>query len=195
MKKVLFPSLFGLLFTTVMINHISAQAIAILQPNRIDPKAIRTGLNAPEPDPAFIALPLNAVSAKAIRTFNSSFKGTTDQQWYRAGENKFLTTFTSKDGRVSRALIDKAGYLYYGINYGKEQSLTKEQRRNIKYKYFDYTINLVCEIISDGQRVWVITLQDENNIVKTRLAEDGTIDELEHYHKNLPVKKTRRAKH
>jgi hypothetical protein len=191
MKKVLFQCLSGLLFTVVTINHISAQNTAILQPNHIDPKAIVINLDEPKPDPVSNALPLNAVSAKAIRTFNSSFKGASNLQWYPGEEQKFLAIFISKDGRSSRALIDKTGYLYYGISYGKEENLTKEQRKSLKLKYFDYSINYACEIISNGQRIWVIILEDENNIVKTRIMEDGSIDELEHYHKKLPAKKTR----
>ena len=90
MKKVLFPSLFGLLLTTVASNYLSAQTTALLQPTQLDPKPIEISLIAPEPDRAVNALPLNAISAKANRTFNSSYKGATNQQWYKQGENKFL---------------------------------------------------------------------------------------------------------
>lgn len=192
MKKVLFQCLSGLLFTVVTNNHISAQNTAMLHPNHIDPETIKTNLNAPKPDPVSNALPLNAVNAKAIRTFNSSFKGATDQQWYQGDENKFLAIFISKDGRNSRALIDKSGYLYYGISYGKEENLTREQRRSLKFKYFDYNITYAFEIVSNDQRIWVIILEDENKIVKARIMEDGSIDELEQYHKNLQGKRPRK---
>jgi hypothetical protein len=165
MKKVLFPGLLGLLLTTVTISQASAQSTALLQPGSFDPKAgTTTSLNTNRPNPAANALPLNSVSAKTIRTFNDYFKGASDLQWYRGEKNKFLAIFTSKDGRISRALIDKTGYLYYGINYGNEESLSYEQ------------------------------LQDENTIVKVRLTEDGSIDELEHNYKNLHTRKTRKAR-
>jgi hypothetical protein len=193
MKKKIIKSLLGLLSAVVILNSSYAQTTAMLPPNTSDQKTKHAyNLNNPEPVSKDKALSANEVSSKAIRTFERNFKHTTNQQWYGLKGNTYLTTFIDKEGRDSRVLFAKNGYMIYAISYGEEQILPIAYRRQIKSRYVDYSIGRVIEINVDDQKVWVINLEDANTIVIARLTEEGILDELEHYQKRLLTKKHRR---
>jgi hypothetical protein len=194
MKKEIITSLLGLLTSVVTMYSSNAQTTTMLAhvSNNQETKLV-SNVNSPNPITKAVALPLNEVSSKAVRSFVKTFKNVTNQQWYSLNGNKFLATFTSKDGRDSRALFANNGYIYYAISYGNEQSLRLDQRRLINSMYNDYSIGRVSEVSVVGQKIWVINLEDDNNIVIVRLTNDGILEELEHYQKHLPVKKQRKG--
>ncbi len=192
MKQRIITSILGLFAVAVSFNNSYAQRTVMLQPNSFITKTKINYNNGLASIPGTGALLLNEISTKAIRTFGKSFKDVTNLVWYGVDSKKYLAIFTSKDGRYSRALFAKNGYMYYGIRYGNEQSLADEQRRVIKSKYVEYTIDQVYEISADGQKVWVIDLQDDDNVVVVRLTAEGILDELLNYQKCLPVKNQRK---
>jgi hypothetical protein len=170
--------------TTTSMLHSNANLIAKTEvPYRLNNMKLTTGA---------AALPLNAVSSKAIRALERSFKDATNLVWYGMNKRRYLATFTHKDGRASMALFAKNGYMYYGISYGDEKSLRKDYRRFIKSQYVDYTFDKVFEIIFEDQKVWVINLHDDDYVVVLRLTEDGNFEEVEKYKRHAPIKKQRK---
>lgn len=122
-------------------------------------------------------LPINEVSTKAIRSLSSTYKNAGAANW-SAVKGAYLAEF-DLSGRRSRALFSRNGYMIYGITYGGEQDLPKEERYVLKSNYVDYDITSVAEVQANGKRYWICTLQDANNIVVTRSAE-GALEELQH---------------
>lgn len=130
-------------------------------------------------------LPINEVSTKAIRSLNSTYKNAGAANW-SAVKGAYLAEF-DLTGRKSRALFSRNGYMIYGITYGSEQDLPKEERHVLKSNYVDYDITSVAEVQADGKRYWICTLQDANNIVITR-SNEGALEELQHMAKKLEPK-------
>ena len=143
--------------------------------------------------PATSAVPYSAVSPKARQSFDKSFKDAANAQWYALDKRTYLATFTSKDGRDSRAAFSKNGYMYYAISNGDEKSLPKEERHVIKSNYIDYNISRVAEVNADGQKIWVVNLEDDDNVVVAR-TEKGSLDELARFKTHMPEKKHRKGK-
>jgi len=194
MKKQFKAYLLTLLSATAIINSSFAQTTAMYQPvaaiTKSDEYTLTTADKAPA---ATTAIPVNEVSPKALRSFDKSFKDITAPQWYALDKRSYLATFTSKDGRSSRALFGKNGYMYYTIHFGNEKSLPKEERRLVKSNYVDYTIGRVSEVSADGQKAWIVNLQDDNDLVVARVT-NGAIDELAHYQTHLKERKHKKSK-
>lgn len=193
MKKRIITCFLGLLSTVVILDSSYAQTTAMLPVNTSDQKTKHAyNSNNPEPVSKDRALATNEVSTKAIRTFEKTFKQTTNQQWYGLKGNTYLTTFIDKEGRDSRVLFAKNGYMIYAISYGDEQMLPVAYRRQIKSRYVEYNIGRVCEVSVDGQKVWLINLEDKDHVVIARLTEDGSLDELEYYQKSFKTKRLKK---
>lgn len=129
-----------------------------------------------------VYLPINEVSTKAIRSLNQTFKNAGTANWSSV-KGSYLAEF-DLSGRRSRALFSRNGYMIYGITYGGEQDLPKEERHVLKSNYVDYDITSVAEVQANGKRYWICTLQDANNIVVTR-SDEGVLEELQHLAKKL----------
>ena len=193
MKKIIITSFIGLLSSIVIINSSYAQTTAMLPVHISDQKTKHAySSNHPEPSSKEKPLSSNEVSSKAIRTFEKNFKHTTNQQWYGLKGNTYLTTFIDKEGRDSRVLFANNGYMVYAISYGDEQMLPIACRKEIKSRYAEYNIGRVSEVSADGRKVWVVNLEDKDHLVIARLAEDGSLDELEYYQKRFITKKLKK---
>jgi len=193
MKKQFKACLLTLFSATAIINSSFAQTTAMYQPVVAITKNADYTITSSEKAPATNAIPVNEVSPKALRSFDKSFKDITNPQWYALDKKSFLATFTNTDGRSSRVLFGKNGYMYYTIHYGNEKSLPKEERRLIKSNYVDYTIGRVSEVRVEGQKAWIANLQDDNDLVVVRLT-NGVIDELAHYQTHLKERKHKKSK-
>ncbi|MCU7548991.1 hypothetical protein OCK74_07675 [Chitinophagaceae bacterium LB-8] len=186
MKKAIIARLIGLSTLLVSTSCSFAQTAATLSStNGIQKTKLANTLNSTKPNKESRALAINEVSSKAVRTFERYFKNVTNLQWFSIYKNKYLATFTTNEGRNARALIAQNGYIYYAISYGNEENLSKEQKNQIKFSYIDYTISKVSEVSIGSVKAWVINLEDKDNLVIVRLTQDGMLDELEHYQKQL----------
>ncbi len=198
MKKQIFAYVLALISSTATISNSFAQTAAVSNQSEAIAKtsfdlSTSSFNNTDDAPPASTALSITAVSPKAVKSFDKSFKEVTSPVWYAVNKNSYLATFTDKDGRSSRALFAKNGYIHYTINYGTEKNLPKEARRLIKSYYVDYNIGRVSEVSVDLQKVWIVNLQDDENIVIARVTSDGTIDELAQYPTKLKEKKHRKG--
>ncbi|OLY93210.1 hypothetical protein SAMN05444008_12241 [Cnuella takakiae] len=130
-------------------------------------------------------LPINEVSAKAVRSLNYTYKNASTANW-SALKGAYLAEFDLA-GRKSKALFARNGYMIYGICYGSEKDLPKEERQVLKSNYVDYEITSVAEVQAENKIYWICTLQDKDNIVVTR-SQNGELEELEHMVKRMEPK-------
>ena len=121
----------------------------------------------------------DAVNDKIQRAFNKSFSNAKNDQWIFIKKNVFGVSFDN-NGRYSRAAYTKGGAMLYSVIQSSEKHLTKENRKAIKSNYFEYDITNVVEVASNGQTVWIVNLQNEENLVVVRVA-NGSLDELASY--------------
>ena len=122
------------------------------------------------------------VSTKVNRAFIRMFKDASHARWYQINE-KFMVLFIQNE-QENRAVFAKNGQLVYHIAYGTEKNLPTEIRHIVKTKYYDQTITLVLKVNQDDRNIWVISLEDSNDLVMVRV-EDMELEETLHFQKPI----------
>jgi hypothetical protein len=113
--------------------------------------------------------------------FSGYFNEAENPRWY--GMNKdYLVKFMIYDEQ-NRALFTKKGKLVYHISYGYEKSLPEVLRSQIKNSYSDYDISRAIKVQEAGREIWVVNLEDAQNIILIRL-ENGEMEELQQLQKS-----------
>lgn len=115
------------------------------------------------------------VSERVSKSFNSYFKNAENTRWYQANKD-YLVKFILDD-MDHNALFQKNGRLVYDISYGTEEDLPKEIRAQIKSNYFDKSISRVVNVKELGRNIWIVNLEDTNNLVLVRI-EEGEMEEV-----------------
>ncbi len=194
MKKQIITKLCGLLCATASMSPSFSQTTAMLPNHIFDAKTnFDYTLAVSDYTPAATAaVPFTNVSTKVQNSFTRSFADIKNAQWYKLNKSMYLATFTNTDGRTTRAFFSKNGFIDYVINKGDEKSLPKDERHLIKAAYVDYNIGKVSEVNAAGTNVWVVNLQDADNLIIARIADNG-LDELAHYQTHAAVKATRKG--
>lgn len=170
---------------TLLFNAALAQSATFVTSKTFDPVILE---NPVKPDPANKISPLS-VNAKVLKTFNQSFAGVNDAQWYTMGKS-YLAYFSWND-KPSHAILEKNGYLVYSLSYGSEKILPREMRRWIKSNYIDYNLTGVTEAHSEDATAWFVTIADEENTKLIRVSDNRRLDELTSYAQRPGVKKQR----
>lgn len=141
------------------------------------------------------SIPKTTIDAnlKLQKSFNYYFKNAANVNWYNVKKD-FLVQFEN-NGRKTRALFGKNGYIYYAITHGNESSLPKDIRRSVKSMYYDFNILNVWEIKSGAvdHITWLVQLKDDKNMVMARVI-DGGVDEYARYDNEPRVKTQRKGR-
>lgn len=170
---------------TLLFHAAIAQSAALVASKTFEPSILEM---AAKPDPANKISPLT-VSTKALKTFNRSFAGAADAQWY-ALDKSYVAYFTWND-KPSHAVLQKNGYLVYSLSYGPEKILPREMRRWIKANYVDYTLTGVTEAHTEDETAWFVHIADEENTKLIRVSDNRRLDELASFSKHPVAKKQR----
>jgi hypothetical protein len=134
-----------------------------------------------------------AIHPKIMKSFNKSYKTANEANWYALNNNKFYLANFKVDGRNTRALYTRNGYMVYSIKEGTEQNLQKDTRRLVKSNYVDYDIKSIKEIKSGTVNAVVMHLrQDDDYVLLSEV--DGGLYELEHFSLKPIENKTRKGK-
>jgi hypothetical protein len=164
MKKIITPLLLMGILLAMGIQSASAQF------QFIDDSSNST----PTPEPA--------VAKRALISFHKMFEGASEPEWFMANRN-YVVNFTQNHQKC-KAEFTPAGWLLYRITYCKEKQLPLDLRKSVKSLYFDYTINSAIKIEYKEQVVWIVNLEDSDNLLVLRV-EDGDVDTLKDVKKLL----------
>lgn len=134
------------------------------------------------------------INPKIMKSFNKNYKSVNDANWYALNNNKFYQANFKVDGRNTRALYTKNGYMVYAIKEGTEQNLNKDTRRLVKSNYVDYDIKGIKEIQSGTVNAVVMHLMQGNDDYVLLSEVDGGLYELEHFSLKPKESKIRRGK-
>jgi hypothetical protein len=151
MKKLLFSCFCGGLFYIFSCYHSIAQENAF----------------HPSPRTASSSTSAVRVNAKLSKAFSKQFENAYDVSWKEIND-KFLVKFM-QDGLQSQALLTKYGDLIYQFSYGTEKDLPADVRKLVKSHYYDQSITIVHKVNQDGRTIYVITLEDDNEIIKVNV--------------------------
>lgn len=121
------------------------------------------------------------VNAKVRKAFERSFKDAQNLRWYEVNQN-LLVKFIQND-QEHNALFNKRGNIIYDVSYGYEKDMPTAIRQQIKSHYYDYKIMRVFNVKQDSRNIWVINLEDDNNLIFARV-EGGDMKEVNRFKKN-----------
>ncbi len=121
------------------------------------------------------------VSGRALTAFSKSCPDAINAKWERVG-NFYAVDFTKSEKKY-KSLYNVKGNLIYSLFYGSENDLPRDIRKDVKREYIDYNITQAVNVNEDNRHVWLIKLDDENNLV-TVAVEDGYIGELNRFTKS-----------
>jgi len=121
---------------------------------------------------------LSDIHPRAVKDFEKSFKGITNEQWLRLGDG-YIASFTA-DSVQTRVGYNRKGSREYTLRNYSEKKLPREVRNIVKSVYHDYTIINVAEVDFDDQPVFIVYMQDETHL-KTIGVYDGEIKEIRNY--------------
>jgi hypothetical protein len=129
----------------------------------------------------FTSTSLGTINAKAIKSFDKTFKGVKNVSWYTISDG-FGATFTQNEN-LNRAYYDKKGNLTYTITYYSGKKLPHDIRAIVKSTYYDCEIPLVEEIRAGDQVVYIVHLEDETTWKKVKVSDSG-MELMEDLNKN-----------
>ncbi len=121
------------------------------------------------------------VDQRVWNSFRKSFEQAEEVKWYNLDKN-LLAKFIMDD-QQNTALFNKKGYLLYHIAYGSESNLPAELRKQVKSAYVDFNITKAIKVEEDDRTIWVVNLEDANNLILVRL-ENGELEEVKNLKKS-----------
>jgi hypothetical protein len=165
MKKLLFSGFCGGLIAIFSCSPSFTQEIAYHSSSRTNNSAMS-------------ALRFNTKWSSA---FNRQLENAYDVSWMETKE-KFYVRFM-QNGLQNQALLDRKGELIYQFSYGTEKDLPADIRKMVKREYYDQNITLVHTISQDGRTIYVVTLEDNSEIIKV-MVENMEMAETQRITKN-----------
>ena len=124
---------------------------------------------------------LSAISVKALKNFDKSFKGATNVGWYKISDG--FSAFFMQNENQNRAYFDTKGNLTFTITYYSGKKLPHDIRSMVKSTYYDYEIPFVEEIHAGEKIVYIVHLEDETTWKKVKVSDDG-MELIEDFNKN-----------
>jgi len=123
----------------------------------------------------------STISLRAMKDFKSRFTNAKDELWFPI--NTGFVAYFKEDGFQQRIYYDKKGRWEASMRDLTEKQLPRDVRAIVKSSYYDFTITLARVIEVPDHKVYIIHLEDENNILIVRVSEFGEMDVLEEFTK------------
>ncbi|MBD0294992.1 MAG: hypothetical protein ICV84_07300 [Flavisolibacter sp.] len=181
MKKVLLFACGFCLMASMVSIVASAQSSAEYMPSQsLTGAALPTAVWMNDINPGAM-IPKDAVNDKVQHVFNRYFANAKNDQWFWGDKSrKILSVCFEDNDSISHAVFTKGGSLLYSVAQASEKQLPKEDRKAIKSNFVDYDITNVAEVYAAGETVWIVNLENAENVVILRVA-NGTYDVLHKY--------------
>jgi hypothetical protein len=186
MKKILFAIVAGFVPALVVTSGAYAQYsnnVAALQPAKDVIKMDKALISEKDN-----TVSLEAISTKAVKDFNKSYKMANDVKWYKV-QGGFRVGFTS-NGINNQVFYTKKGQWSASLKGYNEDKLSRDIRNIVKHEYYDYKINYIQEIEtteSEGSPTYIVHLENDNTIKLVRVK-DGEMDVYQEFTKDDAAK-------
>ena len=127
------------------------------------------------------AVPSNEVGIKMVRDFAQSFKNAENVRWYKIPGGTVV--YFSDKGTEKRSSYDGRGHWLYTISSYTEEHLPKRLVSQVRSIYYDFSINSITEINTDGKIIYMVYLEGKDKWKTIRLSGDDMeeVDELLKY--------------
>jgi hypothetical protein len=122
--------------------------------------SLATGVRAQSPGRNFHSnVRLNEINPQAFRHFKKNYSAISNEYWYKSNTG-FVVKFM--DNQISNQVFyDQRGEFIYGIKYYEEENLEKDIRNRIHKEFPEYVIDVVSEITSNENVVYLLSLKNK----------------------------------
>ena len=176
MKKFIISSALSIMVLAIATTSI-AQDIA--KNEFTSPKSKR--VVDPATRQAYRILKVNDVNVLAARHFSKKFSKAEDAMWVE-GDNG-TSVYFKINGLNMRSTYSKTGRNEYTLKYYDDSSMPRALRHMVKSTYYDYSIQLVTEIVRNRTTYFLVKMQNANQILTLRVV-DGEISVFEKIEKS-----------
>jgi hypothetical protein len=182
MKKFFFALILGFTFIPVPGGSIYAQNSRKVIESNVRKNFIPSirnlaGLLNPDLSATYM-LGRNEINLRALRDFMNRYDQEDHVLWFSTPDGGFESYFI-RDGYGDRVIYDQKGnWLFSLINYG-EDKLPRNIRSTVKSAYFDFDIVLVEEIQRTEGIEYIVSLEDQTNIMVVKVNREGELEVLQ----------------
>jgi len=113
---------------------------------------------------------LNEINPQAFRHFKKNFPSISNEYWYKT-QNGFIVKYIDRN-IISQAFYDQRGSFEYGIKYFEEKDLSREMKNRINKEFPGYSIDVVSEVISDENIVYLLSLKNKMMVKNIMMTEN-----------------------
>ena len=112
---------------------------------------------------------LNEINAQAFRHFKKNYSSVTNEYWSKTKDG-FVVKFEDQQ-IISQVFYDERGGFRYGVKYFEEKDLGKEIRYRVHKEFPGYQIDVVSEINSDDNTIYLMSLKNKTSVKNIMLSD------------------------
>ena len=112
---------------------------------------------------------LNEINAQAFRHFKKNYSSVTNEYWSKTKDG-FVVKFEDQQ-IINQVFYDERGAFRYGIKYFEEKDLGKEIRNRVHKEFPGYQIDVVSEINSDDNTIYLMSLKNKTSVKNIMLSD------------------------
>ena len=116
-------------------------------------------------------LRLNDINPQAFRHFKKNYSSVSNEYWSKTDAG-FVVKYTENQV-ISQVFYDQRGAFMYGIKYFEEKDLSKEIRSMVHKEFPEYQIDVVSEINSDANVIYLMSLKNKMTVKNIMISETG----------------------
>jgi len=107
----------------------------------------------------------------AVKDFTRNFKNASNVKWTKSDNGS--SVYFHQDGVSGRTTYDVKGKREYTLRYFDESKLPVDVLNQLKAAYQDYAIGLVTQVTRKDRQHYIVSLQNEGELVTVQVSEDG----------------------
>jgi len=112
---------------------------------------------------------LNEINSQAFRHFKKNYTSVNAEVWCKTKDG-FVVKFEDQQ-IINQVFYDERGAFRYGIKYFEEKDLGKEIRHRVHKEFPGYQIDVVSEINSDVNTVYLMSLKNKTSVKNIMLSD------------------------
>ena len=112
---------------------------------------------------------LNEINAQAFRHFKKNHSSVNNEYWSKTKDG-FVVKFEDQQ-IINQVFYDERGAFRYGVKYCEEKDLGKEIRYRVHKEFPGYQIDVVSEINSDDNTIYLMSLKNKTSVKNIMLSD------------------------
>ena len=122
----------------------------------------------------------NEIPMRVVRHFVTTHGNAEEVSWARVSNGSVV--YFKEDGIDTKMAYKINGQPSYLLRFYKENRMPEAIRRQVKSKYFDYSIFMIIEVLANDQTIYLVKMEDKDSYKTVRVC-DGEMKVVENLKK------------